>query len=75
MRVRKSKGQSLVETGLLVSLVSIVAISSLTALGGAIQDNLKAISARLDIQVSTGDQGTGGTPAGPPPGPMLPPGP
>lgn len=74
MAFKRRKGQTLTETGLVLSLVSVVAISSLTILGEAVKENLNSITIKIqnEVQVSTGEQGTGNPPS-PPPGSMCPP--
>ncbi|OGI01341.1 MAG: hypothetical protein A2Y25_02475 [Candidatus Melainabacteria bacterium GWF2_37_15] len=63
MNYRKEKGQSLVETGLVLSLVSLVAIGSLSVLGKLIQENFKATVTRYSevVEISNGDNGDGET--------------
>jgi pilus assembly protein Flp/PilA len=48
LRNKKEKGQSLVEYGLILALVSVVAISILTALGGQINSTVNTINEVLN---------------------------
>ncbi|OGI02445.1 MAG: hypothetical protein A2Y25_01290 [Candidatus Melainabacteria bacterium GWF2_37_15] len=44
---KKSKGQSLVEYGLILALVSVVAITVLQTMGGEIQKTMKNVTNRV----------------------------
>ena len=44
---RKSKGQSLVEYGLILALVSVVAITVLQTMGGQIKTTVSGLTAKL----------------------------
>lgn len=56
---RKEKGQSLVEYGLILALVSVVAISILTALGGQINSTVNTINDVLsDVNAGVTTTGT-----------------
>lgn len=50
---RNRKGQSLVEYGLILALVSVVAIAVLTTLGGQIQGTIDKVNTQLQQAVPT----------------------
>lgn len=53
MKYRKVKGQSLVETSLLLSLVSVVAISSLSFLGEQVRENLRVVNIKINTALQS----------------------
>ena len=54
IKSKKSKGQSLVEYGLILALVSVVAITVLTTLGTQINTTISQVNAALSgVTVST----------------------
>lgn len=55
--MKLKKGQSLVEYGLILALVSVVAIVVLTAMGEKINQTIQNVNTQLD-QVLTDDAGT-----------------
>ena len=57
-RNKKEKGQSLVEYGLILALVSVVAIVILQALGGEIQETMNNVGTALETANDTTTTGT-----------------
>jgi len=71
VKKRKSKGQSLVEYGLILALVSVVAISVLQIMGKNIHNTVDKLNDKLEwaqaesnnLANNSGNAGGGGTPA------------
>lgn len=51
---RRKKGQSLIEYGLIITLISVVAMGALSSLGEQVNGQLGAVSSKL-AEVCTGD--------------------
>jgi pilus assembly protein Flp/PilA len=45
--IREEEGASMVEYGLLVALIAVVAIAAVTLVGGAVSDNFEEVSTAL----------------------------
>jgi len=52
----KKKGQSLVEYGLILALVSVVAIAVLTTMGGQIKNTINQVNTKLENAVPANEQ-------------------
>ncbi|MDD3150222.1 MAG: Flp family type IVb pilin [Candidatus Gastranaerophilales bacterium] len=59
MKKMVKKGQSLVEYGLILALVSIVAIAVLNTMGGKIKSTVENVNDALDEAVTLSGQATG----------------
>jgi len=57
----KSKGQSLVEYGLILALVSVVAITVLQTMGGQIKTTVNSLTTKLQQANQISQTGSGGT--------------
>lgn len=51
--LKDESGQGLVEYGLILALVSVVAILALGALGGKVNDTLEAVEGAIEVPVVT----------------------
>ena len=45
--IREEKGAAMVEYGLLLALIAVVAIAAITLVGGAVRDNFTSVSSAL----------------------------
>ncbi|MEX2643893.1 MAG: Flp family type IVb pilin [Acetobacterales bacterium] len=65
--LKDESGATAIEYGLIAALVSVAAITALTAMGGSLRDMFSAVSTELEAAVdstSTGGTDTGGTDTG-----------
>ncbi|GAB5387676.1 MAG: hypothetical protein Alpg2KO_06440 [Alphaproteobacteria bacterium] len=72
---RQDRGASLVNYGLVVGLIAVVAITSITSIGGSIQGLFGAVDTEIDGVIGTGSaaggEGTAAAPSPTPSGPLY----
>ena len=61
LKVTARKGQSLVEYGLILALVSVVAITVLNTMGRSIKDTVNSVNGQLQSAQTTSSQAASGS--------------
>ena len=65
--IKDDEGATAIEYGLIAGLVSVAAITALTAMGGSLDNMFSFVSERLDDAVANSGAGEGADPADPTP--------